>query len=127
MRAGAGCTSAGLIQQSSIHRREISFPFRRSAGLIFRFAAANRQQSTPEELAPSGGRRSVTADHSASKPLVAPTLASLRDVVPGVALATLVAIAAVAAAPLVARVFPIPAMVIALLFGIAFHPMARRP
>jgi uncharacterized integral membrane protein (TIGR00698 family) len=27
----------------------------------------------------------------------------------------------------VARVFPIPAMVIALLFGIAFHPMARRP
>src|SRR3954447_25767851 len=105
----------------------ISFPFSRPSGLIFRFAAGNRQQSTPEELAPAGARRSVTADHPASKPIVAPTLASLRDILPGVALAALVAIAAVLAAPIVARVFPIPAMVIALLFGIAFHPTARRP
>jgi uncharacterized integral membrane protein (TIGR00698 family) len=69
----------------------------------------------------------VTIDHPASKPIVAPMLASLRDILPGVALAALVAIAAVVAAPVVARVFPIPAMVIALLFGILLHAMARRP
>jgi uncharacterized integral membrane protein (TIGR00698 family) len=51
----------------------------------------------------------------------------MRSIVPGVALAALVALAAVAAAPLVAAVFPIPAMVIALLIGIVLHPLARRP
>jgi len=69
----------------------------------------------------------VTVDPSATKPLFAPVAASIRVIMPGVALAMLVAIAAVAAAPLVAGVFPIPPMVIALLYGIAFHPMARRP
>jgi uncharacterized integral membrane protein (TIGR00698 family) len=46
---------------------------------------------------------------------------------PGLLLSTLVAIAAVAAAPLVAGLAPIPAMVIALLIGIALNPLARRP
>jgi uncharacterized integral membrane protein (TIGR00698 family) len=68
----------------------------------------------------------VTVDHSASKPLVSPVAVSVRDLVPGVTLAALVAVAAVAAAPLVAKIFPIPAMVIALLFGILLHPLARR-
>ena len=50
-----------------------------------------------------------------------------RNVLPGLALSALVAIAAVALAPLVARVVPIPAMVIALFIGIALNPLARRP
>jgi uncharacterized integral membrane protein (TIGR00698 family) len=49
-----------------------------------------------------------------------------RNVLPGLALSALVAIAAVALAPLVARVLPIPAMVIALFIGIALNPLARR-
>lgn len=46
---------------------------------------------------------------------------------PGLLLSTLVAVAAVTAAPLVAGLAPIPAMVIALLIGIALNPLARRP
>jgi uncharacterized integral membrane protein (TIGR00698 family) len=46
---------------------------------------------------------------------------------PGLVLSALVAIAAVTAAPLVAGLAPIPAMVIALLMGIALNPLARRP
>ena len=50
-----------------------------------------------------------------------------RNVLPGLALSALVAIVAVAIAPLIARVVPIPAMVIALFIGIALNPIARRP
>ena len=50
-----------------------------------------------------------------------------RKILPGLALSALVAIAAVMLAPLVARVAPIPAMVIALFIGIALNPVARRP
>ena len=50
-----------------------------------------------------------------------------RNILPGFALSALVAIAAVAVAPLVARIVPIPAMVIALFIGIALNPVARRP
>ena len=46
---------------------------------------------------------------------------------PGLLLSTLVAITAVTAAPLIAGLAPIPAMVIALLIGIALNPLARRP
>ena len=42
-------------------------------------------------------------------------------------LSSLVAVAAVAAAPLVAKLVPIPAMVIALLIGIALNTVAERP
>jgi uncharacterized integral membrane protein (TIGR00698 family) len=42
-------------------------------------------------------------------------------------LSSLVALAAVASAPLLAAVAPIPAMVIALLIGIALNPLARQP
>jgi len=45
----------------------------------------------------------------------------------GVLLSSSVAVTAVTAAPLLAGVAPIPAMVIALLIGIALHPVARRP
>ena len=50
-----------------------------------------------------------------------------RNLGPGIALSAAVAIAAVVSAPLVARVAPIPAMVIALLIGIALNPLASRP
>ena len=46
---------------------------------------------------------------------------------PGLALSILVAVAAVLMAPVVATVFAIPAMVIALLLGIALNPLAARP
>jgi uncharacterized integral membrane protein (TIGR00698 family) len=54
-----------------------------------------------------------------------PSAAALR-LGPGIALAVAVAIAAVASAPLVARVVPIPAMVIALLLGIALNGIASQ-
>jgi uncharacterized integral membrane protein (TIGR00698 family) len=53
-------------------------------------------------------------------------LATVRRMSPGLLLSTLVAITAVTAAPLVAGLAPIPAMVIALLIGIALNPLARR-
>lgn len=52
---------------------------------------------------------------------------TIRRLVPGIALAGAVAAAAFTAAPLVARVFPIPAMVLALIIGIALNAFAARP
>src|SRR5581483_6075348 len=46
---------------------------------------------------------------------------------PGIGISVAVAIAAVAGAPYVAKVLPIPAMVIALLLGVALNPLAARP
>lgn len=69
----------------------------------------------------------MTVDRSVSPAAGGQLVASIRGIAPGVALSAAVAIAAVTAAPLVARVFPIPAMVIALLIGIALNPLARRP
>jgi len=46
---------------------------------------------------------------------------------PGLLLSSLVAVGAVTAAPVLAGVAAIPAMVIALLIGIALNPLARRP
>jgi uncharacterized integral membrane protein (TIGR00698 family) len=51
----------------------------------------------------------------------------LRGLAPGLALSAAVAIAAVAGAPLVGRLAPIPAMVIALFIGIALNSVAARP
>jgi uncharacterized integral membrane protein (TIGR00698 family) len=52
---------------------------------------------------------------------------SVRALAPGIALSAAVAAVAVLAAPPIARVFPIPAMVIALLIGIALNRLAARP
>ena len=52
---------------------------------------------------------------------------SARLMAPGVALSAAVAIVAVLAAPFVAKALPIPAMVIALIIGIALNGVARRP
>jgi uncharacterized integral membrane protein (TIGR00698 family) len=53
-------------------------------------------------------------------------LTAVRRLAPGTALAGAVAVAAMAAAPLVATVLPIPAMVIALLLGIALNGVASQ-
>jgi len=53
--------------------------------------------------------------------------AALRRLAPGFALSGMVAVMAVAGAPFVARVVPIPAMVLALLIGIALNRVAARP
>jgi len=52
---------------------------------------------------------------------------SLRQFVPGIVAAAFVALAAYLVAPYVGRVAPIPAMVIALVFGIALNPVVARP
>jgi uncharacterized integral membrane protein (TIGR00698 family) len=52
---------------------------------------------------------------------------TLRRLVPGVALSAAVAVAAVAVAPLVAHALPIPAIVMALIFGIALNSIAKQP
>src|SRR5262249_43230321 len=49
------------------------------------------------------------------------------QILPGIALSAAVAITAVAGAPVVAKVVPIPAMVLALVIGVALHPVAARP
>jgi uncharacterized integral membrane protein (TIGR00698 family) len=59
--------------------------------------------------------------------IVGRTQTQARQIAPGFLLSALVAVAAVVAAPAVARVFPIPAMVLALLIGIALNPLAARP
>jgi uncharacterized integral membrane protein (TIGR00698 family) len=51
----------------------------------------------------------------------------VRELVPGLALSAAVALAAYAGAPLMAKLFPIPAMVIALIIGIALNHIAARP
>jgi uncharacterized integral membrane protein (TIGR00698 family) len=58
----------------------------------------------------------------------APALATtVRRLAPGILISALVAILAVVGAPWVARIITIPAMVLALLIGIALHAVAARP
>lgn len=66
------------------------------------------------------------ADISTSDALSARATVAIRSLAPGVALSAAVAIAAVLSAPLVAKIFPIPAMVIALIIGIALNPLASK-
>jgi len=54
-------------------------------------------------------------------------MAIAATLAPGIAISALVAIIGYIAAPYVARVAPIPNMVIALLVGIAFNPFAAKP
>jgi uncharacterized integral membrane protein (TIGR00698 family) len=67
------------------------------------------------------------ANPLASSSLSTETLSAARRLAPGVALAVLVAVTAVLSEPLVRRAVPIPAMVIALLIGIALNGIASRP
>jgi uncharacterized integral membrane protein (TIGR00698 family) len=54
-------------------------------------------------------------------------LAAARPLLPGIVLSAAVAVGATLAAPVAARFLPIPAMVLALILGIALHAAARRP
>ena len=56
-----------------------------------------------------------------------PSVATAAALAPGVALSAIVAVIGYVAAPYVARVVPIPNMVIALVVGIALNPLAARP
>ena len=64
---------------------------------------------------------------SVSKASPAGGIAGIRGVLPGLVLAALVAVAAVMAGPFVAKLLPVPAMVIALVIGITLNPLAWRP
>lgn len=55
-----------------------------------------------------------------------PFFDTVIDFAPGVALSAAVAVAAYLAAPYVARAMPIPAMVLALVIGIALNPLANK-
>jgi uncharacterized integral membrane protein (TIGR00698 family) len=55
------------------------------------------------------------------------TSSNLQRLAPGIALSAAVAVAAVVSTPWVAHALPIPAMVIALIIGIALNPLAKRP
>jgi uncharacterized integral membrane protein (TIGR00698 family) len=54
-------------------------------------------------------------------------LGAAIEIMPGVALSAIVAIAAYALAPLLPRMIPLPTMVLALFIGIVFHPIAKKP
>jgi len=54
-------------------------------------------------------------------------LGAAIEIVPGLALSAIVAVAAHEVAPLLPRMLPLPAMVLALFIGMMFHPIAKRP
>ena len=56
-----------------------------------------------------------------------PSVATATALAPGIMLSAIVAAIGYVAAPYVARVIPIPSMVIALVVGIALNPLAARP
>jgi len=63
----------------------------------------------------------------AAAPPITRATTTVRALGPGIALSVMVAVAAMMSAPLVGRVAPIPAMVIALFIGIALNSVAMRP
>ncbi len=60
-------------------------------------------------------------------PISRPMPGAMVDLFPGILLSAIVAVIGYVAAPYVARVLPIPAMVIALIVGIALNPLAGWP
>src|SRR5690348_15987548 len=72
-------------------------------------------------------RAAETPMADASVPAAPAMAAALRRLAPGFLLSAMVAVVPVAGAPFVARVVPIPAMVLALLVGIALNRVAARP
>ena len=65
----------------------------------------------------------TTQNSQAARPFAAVAM----DYLPGVAMSAVVAVIGYVAAPYVARVVPIPNMVIALIVGMALNPIAARP
>jgi uncharacterized integral membrane protein (TIGR00698 family) len=54
-------------------------------------------------------------------------LGAATEIVPGLALSAMVAIAAYEVAPLLPRMLPLPTMVLALFMGMMLHPIAKKP
>jgi uncharacterized integral membrane protein (TIGR00698 family) len=69
----------------------------------------------------------VTAHQPMSASSAVQTASPIFSIGPGLLLSSVVALGAATAAPLTAEIFPVPAMVLALLIGIALNPVARRP
>lgn len=61
----------------------------------------------------------------AGKAWTSHAVAWLHGILPGLALSALIAVLAVVSAPFIARIFPVPAMVIALMIGIVLNPIAQ--
>src|SRR5262249_1316807 len=80
--------------------------------------------AAPEALAASGG---VARMADASVTAAPGWAAAVRRIAAGFLFSALVAAIAVIGAPWVARAVTIPAMVLALLIGIALNPLAARP
>ena len=64
---------------------------------------------------------------AAPNSMMSDAFASLRKLAPGLGFAAVISIVAYIAAPLVAKVAPIPAIIIALIIGVALNPVAVRP
>jgi uncharacterized integral membrane protein (TIGR00698 family) len=77
-----------------------------------------------KHIPPPGIR--VTVQQPASN-LSEPVTGNLLRILPGVVLSCLLASAAAGIAYAMIKVFPIPAMVVALILGIALNPLARQP
>src|ERR1700674_1975970 len=75
-------------------------------------------------MSPPPDSLASTGENETLRPSLGETL---RGLAPGFFLSALVAVIAVVSVPIVARALPIPAMVIALIIGIALNPIARRP
>ena len=69
----------------------------------------------------------MTSQQPIASSISAPAAASIAGIIPGLLLSALVAGAAATAAPFLSVIFPIPAMVLALLLGVALNPLATRP
>ncbi|MDO9408848.1 putative sulfate exporter family transporter, partial [Patulibacter sp.] len=64
---------------------------------------------------------------TAPRSRVTETMTTLRKLAPGLLLSFIIALAAYLAAPWVGRIAPIPAIIIALIIGVALNPVAVRP
>ena len=80
-----------------------------------------------EEKYPFTPCRHAMSIHQPVASLSESPAAQLARILPGLALSCLVAVTAAALAQIAVKVFPLPAMVIALVLGIALNRLARRP
>src|SRR3954447_12782039 len=69
----------------------------------------------------------VTIPQATTRPLLVTVRTALAGLLPGLALSTITALAAIIAAPLAAHLIATPAMMIALAIGIAFNRIGRWP
>jgi uncharacterized integral membrane protein (TIGR00698 family) len=89
--------------------------------------AKSASSDLEEHVADASFRQELAVDAKTTTAPRTEHFAGLRRYVPGLALAGAIALAAFLIAPQVARWVPIPAMIIALIIGIALNPVARRP